>query len=308
VAGQAQQTAYAFGQYLAERPSMKYEPSSPNKTDPYGFQLAFHRAGHTIRFLCPGNRGGKTSGMGHEVNAWATHSNRWQRTPAGPVSMIWYGPGLSQWGSVRHELLERFCFDKPHQYKLGDHCYVWPDGSRLQWRSYEAGWTVEQGTAPHLVLFDELPPWDLFREIQMRGGGDVQTRIVVAATQTMGTSWMEEVLYRPWLKWHQERGLDEEGAMREQSHKYIWCWPRGGIRSNPAMGQKDFERYETDIVYSSEAEKNVRLHGGFGDWSGASVFDLAGVRWLQEQAKRAMAAKQYITLNGSIIPHEKEAA
>lgn len=285
------------------RPSLCYAPSVPTPEDPYGGQLYFHRSTHPVRVLVPGNGWGKSAAMGHEANAWATHSNRWQITPRWPVSMIWFGPGLSQWQKLRKELLEPNCFDQPYQYKVGDHTYEWRDGSRLEFRSYEAGWSVEQGVNPDIVFFDELPPWDLFREMEMRRRGKRKTRYVIAATQTMGTSWMEEVLYLRWLDHHKTQGLDEDAAMRVQTHDYIWCWPRGGIRSNPGMTSEDHKHYEQNIVYSSEAERRVRLGGGFGDWSGAAVFDLGGVRWMQDRAKLLVP----VVANGSIIEDRRAA-
>jgi hypothetical protein len=289
------------------RPSMFYKPSRPSERDPYGGQYLFHRAPHAVRFLCPGNGWGKTAGMGHEVNAWATHSNRWQNTPAHPVSMTWFGPGESQWNKIRQEIFEPFCFDKPYRYLKGEMAYLWPDGSRLDFRSHAAEWTVGQGTNPDMMLFDELFPFELWVESQMRRRGTRKTRFVIAATQTLGMSWQHEAIYGPWLEAHKKAGLDEDQAMLKQLHPDIWCWTKGGIKSNPSMTEQDINWYYNSVVYSSDAEKRVRLNGGFGDWSGASVFDTRGVLWMQEQARKLHDAKEFVTLNGSILP-VKEAA
>jgi hypothetical protein len=241
--------------------------------------------------------------MGHEANAWATHSNRWQKTPDHPVSMIWFGPGSSQWRKLRKELLEPYCFDRPFEYRIAENAYQWPDGSRLEFRSYEAGWFVEQGVNPDIIFFDEMFDQALWIEMQMRRRGRKKTRFVIAATQTLGTSWMEEDLYRRWLDHHLGLGLSEEEGMLAQKHHYIWCWPIGGIKDNPVMTVEDINHYEQNIVFSSDAERKVRLRGGFGDWSGTAVFDMAGVRWLQEQAKLVVPLIE----NGTIVVRQEAA-
>jgi hypothetical protein len=243
--------------------------------------------------------------MGHEWNAWATHSNRWQITPMKPISGIWFCPGYAQWDKIRKEVLEPYCFDKVGwRYLKSEYTYVWPDGSALQARSHEYDWTVEQGTNPDLVLFDELFPQELWTEMQMRRRGKTKTRYVVSATQTQGMSWMHDALYAPWLEHHKQKGLGEEDATRQQLHPDFFVWPLGGLRANPAMTEEDFRWYESSIVYSSEQEKKVRLGGGFGDWSGAAVFDLAAVRWMRDRARQF---KEVVTKDGSIVPYMEAA-
>lgn len=247
------------------RPSDAYRPHDRG-------QRQFHQAAHIVRCLFPGNGFGKTTAAGIEANWWLTHTHPFVQTPKWPVIVIWCCETFKQFKILRGQL-EAECFDKPYSFNKSDHTYTFPDGGKLFLVSGDSSWTHIQGINPDLVLFDEEPPEALWNEMKMRRRGRRKTRYVFAATATQGMTWMYHDLYLPWLKHHQEQGSDEGGAMQRQWHPRLWVWARGGIHDNPGADQGDRDWYSSQ-TFNSEAERSVRLGGGFADFSGTPVFDL----------------------------------
>ena len=247
-------------------PTLRYQPHAHG-------QEQFHRSTHPIRLCVPGNGWGKTMAAGIEVAWWLSHTHRYQPSRPLPVSVLWVAPEYRQFDMVARALLETKCLPVGWRWNDQKKMYTYPSGDRMYIMSTDRDWTYIQGVPLDLVVFDEEPPIGLWRELRQRRRADRKTRFVVVATATNGSSWMEEELYLPWLKSHADKGLDERGAMQAQLDKYIWCWPRGGIKDNPAADAEDLEWYQQG-KWSSDAERNVRLDGGFADFSGLPVFDL----------------------------------
>jgi hypothetical protein len=75
-------------------------------------------------------------------------------------------------------------------------------------------------------------------------------------------------------------GIDEHGRCACRVHPRLWVWAKGGITDNPGADAGDRDWYASQ-TFNSEAERSVRLGGGFADFSGTPVFDLQA---LEQQA------------------------
>jgi hypothetical protein len=250
------------------RPSDFYRPH-------LGGQRQFHRADSIVRCLFPGNGFGKTTAAGNEVNWWMTHSHPFLKTPKWPVIVIWCCETYKQFKILRTQL-EAQAFDGRPTFNKVDHKYTWPDGGQLFLVSGDSSWTAIQGINPDLVVFDEQPPEALWNEMKMRRRGMRKTKYVFAATATQGMTWMYRDLYLPWLKLHTDLGLNEQQATRCQWHPRLWVWARGGITDNPGADAGDRDWYASQ-TFNSDAERAVRMGGGFADFSGQPVFDLSAL-------------------------------
>lgn len=262
------------GDMRRDRPSNYYDPHKKG-------QDQFHRAPHRTRALFPGNRWGKTTALGVEVNCYVTHNQRFHAIPTHKTQVMWFCVDFGQFEALQPQLHAR-CFDAGYKYNETKHIYEWPGGELLV-KSDERDWKNIQGTNPDLIVIDEECPLELFRELGARTFGDRDTRIIVGATATtMSGSWMEKELYRKWLDLHLGMGLDERAAMLEQRHPEIWCWPRGGIGDNPSMDEAKVSRWKAQ-TWASEKEKKVRDEGGFETSVGDPVFDPSGIDWLRRR-------------------------
>lgn len=246
---------------------------------PHAGQARFHSAPHRIRALFPGNRFGKTTAMGVEACDAL-------RTPKSHV--VWVAPEYRQFDQVRGEVLERACWDHGWRWNGQDNLYQWPNGSRLFVFSNDSDWRRIQGINPDLVCIDEQCDLALYRECLARGYGRKKTRYIVAATATQAESWMEHLIYRPWLDYHAERGLTEDEAAVRQLHPEMWVWPRGGIDDNPIFSADDRASFKSQN-WGDEKMRQVRTRGGFMRLVGDAVFDEGGLGWLREQVASGRA-------------------
>lgn len=275
-----------------QRPHLFYQPHGNG-------QIQFHQSRHIIRFLCPGNGWGKSIAAANEIQAWNEHKNRWRETPSRPISALWFCPKEDQFEAMKPKLIEKAFGLPPTGPRWTKGRFVWPDGGELMIASTKSAWTTFQGAPRDLVIFDEHFPQALFTEMLLRRRGEQKTEYIIGATMTKGMTWEHPELYVPWLTHHQALGLDELGAMSAQTHPRIFCWPRGGIDDNPGCDAEDREFYRVGVPYSCDKERQVRLGGGFQDWSGDSVFNDEGVEWLREQQK---ALGFGVCENGLLVP------
>lgn len=236
-------------------------------------QRQFHEATQPIRALFPGTGFGKTMAMAAECDAWARHTNRWQRTPDWPVVMVWYAKDEDQWELLKPQL-DSEVFGRVPTYSNADRRYTWPDGSFLKiiLADNETAWEKKQGPNPDLMAFDEKSKLKLWRESLMRRRGKRNTKFLLGATATTGMSWMFTDLYKPWREFHKSRGVPIDRARFENLHPDLWVWDHGGIDNNPGVTEAQKKWYH-DRTWSSPKEKKVRLYGGFEDWVGDPVFD-----------------------------------
>lgn len=269
--------------------------------DPHaGGQLQFHGSKHIIRGLFPGNGWGKTTGAACEADAWLRHTNRWQETPAWPCIVIWFCQDFRQFELLRAQIEDEAIGPTPVWVEKYNY-YRYPDGGRFYVISCDRKWTFLQGINPDLVIFDEQPPLSLWREMLMRRRGRRKTRFIVAATATQGITWMSDEIFKPWVDHHAARGISEEGRLEIQSHPDLFVWDRGGIDDNPGADESDKVWYHSR-TWSSEKEKQVRLYGGFQDWTGDAVFDELAMSWLRDNLESWKKANPKATVSGTLVP------
>ncbi len=283
-------------------PSAWYVPSKPSKEKPYANQLGFHQAPHTIRLLCPGNGWGKTTAAAAECNEWGKGSNRWQKTPSWPVVMVWFVKQRDQF-ELQVQAIEESVLGTVVVRR--DNVFTWPNGSTLTvaWADDRTTWKKYQGIAADLVVFDELPPFDLVKEMLFRRRAKRKTRFIFAMTDTEGDTWIEAKIYKQWLDHHAAQGVPPEKALMVQSHPDIWVWDRGGVGDNPAADDEDRRWYESIPVGSSE-ERKSRLQGGFFTHSMSGVFDGDGLKWVEEKAKASKPHPLYTSFKANPLPFE----
>lgn len=253
--------------------------------DQYAGQLAFHQSTHKYRILTPGNGWGKTTSMGAEVHWWATHTHPYQTTMTQPIQAVWFVKLKDQFELVRAQLRDQ-CFGNIAKWVDGK--YVWPDGSTMFIGSADRGedWMKWMGVPLDLCLFDEEPPFNLWKEMAMRRRAQRKTRYIIAATAMGGDSWMEGFFYTPWLEHHARLGLDEDRALHAQLYPQAFLWARGGILDNPAASLEDLAHYEEVTASMHPNERKVRLQGGFASWTGDPVFDPITTEWLEKEILR----------------------
>lgn len=273
---------------INSRPSLVYEPG--RKLDLEGLpiplqsngQYQIHAARHVFRIAAPGNGWGKTTLAAVEVDWWGWGDHPYQRDviPRRPRVMLWVCQKFQQY-EVMRAAIERWW---PTSVRLSwngqHHSYSWPDGSRLYVFTAESSWQTLQGVEPDLVVVDEESDSALWHELTRRRRGKVETRYLVTATATQGLTWTYRELYLPWLQYHADLGLDEHRAVLTQQHVIagtqtpgIFCWPAGSHRDNPTATKASWAYYLT-LPAGSKAEREVRLYGGYRDFSGQPVFDL----------------------------------
>ena len=284
-----------LGQYKREKPCEDYTPH-------HGGQIQFHQSLHPIRGLFPGNGFGKTTAVAAECHNWCTHSNRWQETPPWPVQVVWFCQDYQQFGKLRDQI-ERDIIGRTARWRetTDGKFYEYSDGSRWFIASADRSWTFFQGTNPDLVVFDEQPPLGLWREAMMRRRGQRKTRYAVSATATQGMSFMADLIWKPWKDHYESLGISHESALIDQPHEDIWVWDQGGIRDNPGADDEDL-RWYLNQTWSSEKEKKVRLHGGFEDWTGDSVFDEESIERMRYDLEKWGELHVDYPLNGIIEP------
>jgi Terminase large subunit, T4likevirus-type, N-terminal len=271
-------------------------------------QLQFHKATQIVRALWPGNGFGKTRAMGSEVAWWVYHCHPFQKTPSWPVIGIWAAETYKQFEILKEQLTAE-CFGpersakNPRGWKWNKskNFFEWAGGDKLYLVSGDASWTAIQGINPDFFAFDEEPPKALYNEAKMRRRGKRKTRYMFAATATQGMTWMYHELYLAWLKHHQELGLNEQQAIEQQLLPWMWAWPTGGIKDNP--GTVDDVAYYEAQSFASEAERAVRLFGGFADFSGTPVFDIAALE--RQRAGLSDGVDGWLTLDTTAAPDLK---
>lgn len=245
-------------------------------------QLQFHKAPHVFRIVAPGNGWGKTTVAAVEVDWWGHGDHPWQDMPRSrPRKILWVAQKYQQF-EIQQSMLERWWPASVRASWNGQSKrYTWPDGSEMWVVTAETDWLTIQGIEIDLVVIDEECGVELWRELLRRRRGNSKTRYVITATATQGLTWTYRELYKPWLAHHKAKGLSERQAMREQSHRYlddalsdtpgIWCWPMGSHADNPTATPASWALYQ-QMSAGSEAERQVRLYGGFRDFTGSPVF------------------------------------
>ena len=231
---------------------------------------------HTYRILVPGNGYGKTTCMAMDADMLMQRDDPYkpEMIPDRPTTAIWVTQKYQQFEVMRSDLEE--IFTPGWKWAEQKHVYVWPNGSKLFVLSSDSDWTAIQGVQIDAVYFDEHPDRQLWVELLYRRRGKKRTRYMVAATMTQGLTWFVRDQIQPIEQWAIEHGQTKQQRLRRQEHPTTFLWDTGGIQDNPSMTEEDFEHYES-ITAAGEKEKQVRLFGGYADFTGQAVFDQAAL-------------------------------
>lgn len=279
-----------------DRPSLNYVPGrivdllgNPIAPADNG-QLQFHMSSHEIRSASPGNGWGKTQVSAIEVDwcGFGDHPYPHDMTLDRPRQMVWICQKMQQWELLKkviHPWWPKYVTETWRGQPFSD--YHWPDGSTLTVLSDKTDRTTLAGIEPDLVVADEEFDVRVANEIRMRRRGLTRTRFIFNGTATEGLTWVYSQIYLPWKEYHEKRGItDEREMMRQQLHNYgdqfeslkkvpgIWCWPKGGHYDNPTATIEAWDRQQATTAGYSSVEREVRLHGGYREFSGQPVFNM----------------------------------
>lgn len=245
-------------------------------------QLQALSADAKIRILIPGNGFGKTTCMaidvamlmdGYDILKPHVVPTKW------PPTAIWFCQKYGQWEIMKPDV--EAILPGGWKWKSQKNYYEWPNGSRLFILSSDSDWTAIQGVEIDMVYFDEHPDRAFWVEMQFRRRGKKKTRYMVAATMTQGITWFIRQVVQPWEKSFTDRGLTLDQAHEINDDPDVWVWMKGGVEDNPTATEDDVEHYK-NVQGASEKELQVRSKGGYADFSGEGVFDMAGCEY-QEQ-------------------------
>ena len=240
---------------------------------------------HAYRIVTPGNGWGKTTIMAVDWDMLAQLADPYkpQAMPDHPPTGVWFCMKYQQFEIMRPHLEK--VWTRPSKWREQKHYYEWPaTGARLFILSDDSDWTSIQGIELDACYFDEHPSRKFWNEMQMRRRGKFKTRFMVAATMTQGETWFVQDVIKPWQDWNRARGRTEAEANQLQDHPTTFMWIHGGIRDNPVMGQEDENHYQS-ITTLGEKERQVRLGGGYADFTGEAVFDDEALTLLEKKAQ-----------------------
>jgi len=122
------------------------------------------------------------------------------------------------------------------------------NGSTIAFKSCDSGWEKFQGTARHLIAFDEEPAWDVWQECIMR---TLSTKgdILLSMTPLHGMTWVYEQIYEPWM---------------DGTNKDVECFV-AKTTDNPFIDKKEIERISLSFY---DEERAARLEGKFIEFAG----------------------------------------
>lgn len=151
--------------------------------------------------------------------------------------------------------------------------------STIQMLSYDQDLSAHTGASLHLIVHDELPPSDVYRESRMRTL-DVRGQIITAFTppDEIGAShgdvtWFYDEVYEPGLP----------GPHQHPSVETVQLW----TEKNRILSAADIHELSTRMT---EAQREVRLFGKFIHLSGAifPLFEKAWATWCARCEKRIL--------------------
>lgn len=261
------------------RPSLLFEPHEAG-------QLQALCSDHTYRILIPGNGWGKTTLMALDVDLLMQRDDPFKPQcmpkPDRPTTAIWITQKYQQFEVMKPDL--EVMFTRGWKWNSQKHSYEWPNGSRLFILSSDSDWTSIQGVEIDAVYFDEHPDRKLWNEMQFRRRGKKKTRFTVAATMTLGLTWFVKDVIVAWEHWCRDQGLTNARALELQPHATTFVWNIGGIEDNPSMTEEDAEHYAS-IRTLSDKEREVRMRGGYADFTGEGVFHLPALLAMEKRAQ-----------------------
>lgn len=272
----------ALEHLAAKRPGLLIEPHDHG-------QLQALCSDHVYRILIPGNGWGKTTCMGLDCDLLMQRDDPFkpQVMPEAmygvdrPTVAVWFCQKYQQFEIMKPDL--EAIFTRGWRWREDKHVYVWPNGSKCFVLSSDSDWTAIQGVHVDAVYFDEHPDRKFWNEMQYRRRGKHKTRYMVAATMTLGITWFVTGIIQPVEEHARQLGLTHDEFLQRQPHPTTFLWDVGGIADNPAMTEDD-EKHYASIETASDKEREVRLRGGYADFTGMPVFDLAALTAMEQRA------------------------
>jgi phage terminase large subunit-like protein len=215
---------------------------------PYSTQKKFHQSQGRIRAFFGGNRSGKTRAIIQEVIWYATglHPYRKIKTPVDVWVVSLDFPSSRDVVEPMIRKLMGSAYLK--SWNQTDRIITLTNDSTISFKSVDSGWEKFQGTAKHLIAFDEEPEFNVWQECQMRvlsTKGD----IVLAMTPLHGMTWVYDEIYEPWL---------------EDRNKDVECFI-AKTRDNPYVDSTEIDRIEKSFY---DEERTARLEGMFVEFAG----------------------------------------
>ena len=274
-------------------------------------QMQFLQSRHMKRVAIPGNGWGKTTAMAMAADMLMQKDDPFNpdMVPTWPVVGLWVCQKFQQMDILRHQLEEEV-WTRPWTWNQSRHFYRWPNGAEMHMVSGDSDWRHIQGIALDFVCFDEHPDRRLWNELMFRRRGKRKTRYMVAATMTQGLTWFVREVIQPWEEYHRQRQMGAADARENQLHPNIWVWDSGGIRSNPGMSEEDIEHYQ-EQSHAGTKELEVRLKGGYADFTGEAVFDKtsldAQLQYLEEGRDGAIEIKEISNPVRIVLPDGRDA-
>lgn len=265
------------------RPSWDFTPHENG-------QVQALSSAHKIRVMIPGNGWGKTTLMGVDLELLMQRNDPFKpqvmpRVLNGydrPTTAIWFCQKYQQFEIMKPDLEN--LFTRGFNWNGSKNYWIWPNGSRCFVLSSDSDWSAIQGVEIDAVYFDEHPDRKMWVEMMYRRRGQKKTRFTVAATMTMGMTWFVRDIVAPVEKHYLTQGHTHTEHLEIQNHPTTFLWDRGGIVDNPAMDAEDVEHYST-VAGVSEKEMEVRVGGGYADFTGEAVFDRDAIKAMTEEVE-----------------------
>lgn len=256
---------------------------------PHNKQREFHCAPHKIRFLCGGNRSGKTeAGVWEDVAhatgrypAWYPEEKRIKTANRGRVVVTDFVKGgavyeQKLWKYLPKDMVKSIKRTMKGALERVDIHHVSGQISSLEIMTHEQDDMVFESWSGHWVHFDEPPPRNKFIA-SMRGLIDYAGRAWLTLTP----------ISQPWM-------YDEFIAKENDSVFYISV----DMRDNPHLSEKEIEEFEAMLT---EDEKESRLHGKFRHLTGLVYKEFDPVVHLVPECKRQSFWPVYFVLD----PHDR---
>lgn len=224
-----------------------YEPSSPQA-------LEFHKSKAITRALFGANRSGKTETCCFELVFHLDGKHPFQEVPKAPV--YW------RYVAVDYQELEKVSIPKLKQiipkrllingkwensYNERKHILKLANGSMVDFMTHEQSLLSFEGAARHGTVFDEEPPYDIYKSCVLRHV-DYNGRTIMGMTPLFGLTWVYDNIYLPSMT---------------QSHIDSWII---SIYDNKFLSAEAIA--EVEKLITDETEREIRLLGKFTSRTG----------------------------------------
>jgi phage terminase large subunit-like protein len=230
---------------------------------PYDIQIQAHKSRNKILLVLGGNRSGKTWYAVAEVFLYALGRVVFAETPDPPI-VIWYiMPSLPMFRRtilpVVRKLAPRGEIELTRNGDIitkKDNIIKFKNGSEIHFLSADMGQRRLQGASVDLVVMDETPDEDIYKEALARIQDRRGRLIMVFAPIDVRTFWVRDHIYLPW----------NAGERKDIEVIFMPVADRDG---NPMVGhftREDIAQMERQ--YPDPADRAARMYGEFITRSG----------------------------------------